>query len=389
MLSHFPTISGTVYAPRMSRPSPSHTIPPALTPPKPGTTFTRADAIAEEAIFAQSILRTQAAAVANVAHTLADTFHRAVDILETCAENSGTVLVTGLGKSGHIGAKISATLASLGVPSHPVHPTEAVHGDLGRFRASDAVICISASGETEEVVSLALTLRQDGLKIIAITAKGSASAATRPSLARAADVWLTLDLDQEAGHPEFLAPTSSTTATLALGDALALAVARRRRFTDADFAKRHPGGSLGGLLRPVMDVLRFRVSSSGNPDNRNSLPLIPHNLSVASALNQAAQAGRRPGAMLLVDPVTGALTGIFTDGDLRRLVLRDLRAMDEPIERVMTRSPRTLPHTALVRDAVHMVKEFRQDEIPIVDDLHRPVGLLDVQDLIAMRLVRE
>ncbi|HEX2837073.1 MAG TPA: KpsF/GutQ family sugar-phosphate isomerase [Phycisphaerales bacterium] len=337
----------------------------------------------DELAFAQSVLRAEAAAVADLAASLGPPFTRAVDLIVKCAESGGTVQVSGLGKSGHVGAKISATLASLGIPSHPVHPSEAAHGDLGRFRPTDLAVCISFSGETHEVVNLAAILKQDGVPIISIT--GDAGA--KSSLARLATTALTLPITHEAGAPQFVAPTSSTTATLALGDALALAAARRRNFTNHDFAKRHPGGSLGGLLRPVTDVMRWRVT----PGKSTSavLPVVDARLTVLEALKRAEAVGRRPGAMVLVDHTSGALAGIFTDGDLRRLIQRDAAAVARPISEVMTRSPRTLPDSAMVSDAVRLIREFRQDEIPIVDSRGRPVGMLDVQDLIAMRLVED
>jgi arabinose-5-phosphate isomerase len=329
------------------------------------------------------VVRSEAAVLADLADLLrgplAQAFNDAVDLIVACADSGGTVVVSGLGKSGLVGAKISATMASLGIPSHPVHPSEAAHGDLGRFRATDTVICISFSGETDEVVGLAGILRQDGVRLISIT--GGRPDAPTSSLERLATVRLTLGKFAEAGGMAFVAPTCSTTATLALGDALAVAAARRRHFTSEEFAKRHPGGALGGLLRPVTDVLRFEAG--------RNLPLVDQRLSVAAALGQAAELGRRPGAMLVVDQSTGRLSGIFTDGDLRRLVLRDAAELSRPIEAVMTRNPRTLAHTALVRDAVNMVREFRQDEIPVVDGDGRPIGILDVQDLIAMRLVKD
>lgn len=341
-----------------------------------------------ERTFVERLLGEEARAVGALAANVGPALHEAVDLLERCAEQGGTVLVTGLGKSGLVGAKISATLSSLGIPSHSVHPSEAAHGDLGRFRPVDTVVCISASGETEEVVNLALVLRQDNLPIIAITAgprpgfEGEGEQGDRrSSLERIATVCLKLGVASEAGTPEFVAPTSSTTATMALGDALALATARRRRFTHEDFARRHPGGALGGMVRPVTEVLRFVCGKN--------LPLIPHDVTVEEALRRAASAGRRPGAMVLVEPGTGRLTGIFTDGDLRRLVLRDPGELNRRIEEVMTRTPRTLGRSALVSDAVRMLREFRQDEVPVVDEEGRPVGLLDVQDLITMRLVRD
>lgn len=339
---------------------------------------------APERRFARDVLRAEAEAVSRLAESLDAEFHRAVDLIVRCADSGGTVLITGLGKSGLVGAKIAATLSSLGVPAHPVHPSEAAHGDLGRFRPTDTVLCISFSGETDEVVNLVSILRQDGLPIIAITGRRGAAGEPpdRPSsLERLATVALRLDVSEEAGAPGFMAPTSSTTATMALGDALALTAARRRNFTDADFARRHPGGSLGDLLRPVMEVVRFVAG--------RNMPVISHDATVGEALRRAAEAGRRPGALVLMEPRTGRLSGIFTDADLRRLILRDHRELDRPIEQVMTRQPRTLPDTALVRDAVRLVRENRQDEIPVVDADGRPVGLLDVQDLIAMRLVKD
>lgn len=341
----------------------------------------------EERAFAEDILRAEAAAVSGLLDSIGPEFHRAVDLIATCANSGGTVLVTGLGKSGLVGAKISATLASLGIPSHAVHPSEAAHGDLGRFRPTDTVICLSYSGETDEVVNLAAVLKQDGLPIVAMTGRASEAAKQRDSetagrgpssLERLATVCLSIGAMDEAA--EFAAPTCSTTAMLALGDALALCAARRRNFTDQDFAKRHPGGSLGGLLRPLTEALRFTVGKN--------LPLIPETDTVLQALERAEETGRRPGAMLIVDGA-GKLAGIFTDGDLHRLILRDRAELNKPIAAVMTKRPRSLPATALIRDAVKMVRESRLDEIPVVDAGGRPVGILDVQDLVAMKLVRD
>lgn len=329
--------------------------------------------------FAQRIIREQARAVADLAENLSEAFDRAVDVLDACAAKGGTVLVTGLGKSGLIGAKIAATFSSLGMPAHSVHPAEAAHGDLGRFRPCDAVIAISHSGETHEVINLVSVLRQDNLPIIAMTRGGTDEKAS--SLERLATITLAIGVRSEAGAPRFLAPTSSTTATLVLGDALALALAARRKFSDGDFARRHPGGTLGGLLRSVVDVLRFRVEDGFEP--------VAETLSTAEALRRADAKGRRPGALMIVDPQSGKLTGIFTDSDLRRLILKDTNSLERRIGEVMTKAPRTLPSTALVRDAVVMVRQYRQDEIPVVDEQGRPVGLLDVQDLIAMRLVSD
>ncbi|MDQ7014040.1 MAG: SIS domain-containing protein [Planctomycetota bacterium] len=362
----------------------------------------------DELDYARGVCHAEMRAIGATADLLGSPFLEAVSLIVRCAEAGGTVLVTGLGKSGLIGAKVSATLASLGIPSHPVHPAEAAHGDLGRFRSTDTVICLSRSGETDEVVNLAAILRQDGLPIISITGGTPTSQDSNPtkkdnpgrapsSLERLASVSLHLGDFDEAGTSETSptqgataptqAPTASTAATLALGDALALTAARRRRFTDADFARRHPGGTLGGLLRPVVDILRVRTG--------HNCPTVRETTPILDAI--AAGDGRRAGAVLVV-AADGTLAGIFTDADLRRKLSElgpgDDRAarggwMREPIESVMTRNPVSLPDSALVRDAVLLTRERRLDEIPIVDSQGRPIGVLDVQDLIAMRLVRD
>ncbi|MDZ4756000.1 MAG: KpsF/GutQ family sugar-phosphate isomerase [Phycisphaerae bacterium] len=297
-------------------------------------------------------------------------WHRALDILQTCR---GHVVVSGMGKSGLIGAKISATLASLGQPSHIVHPAEAVHGDLGRIRRDDVALLLSFSGETEEIVSLASILRADGVPRIGISAK------PQSSLARQCDVHINLGDIIEA-CPLQLAPTASTTAMLAAGDALALALARRRNFAADDFHKHHPGGMLGVGLKSVLEIMRFRVG--------HNISVIRDTSSVQAAIATAGE-GRRAGAVLLVD-AHGRLSGIFTDGDLRRLVNGgDFAALQRAISEFMTKHPHCLSINHLVRDAVQLVRERRLDEIPVVDADDKPLGLIDVQDLIAMRVVRD
>ncbi len=362
-------------------PAPQTTDKPASAPAPTGPHRTSSGG---EASYAGAVLNEESRVLAELAKAIAGpmapAFDTAVGLLDACVAKGGNVLVSGLGKSGLVGQKISATMASLGIPAHSVHPSEAAHGDLGRFRATDTVICISHSGETAEVVNLAAILRQDGLPIISIT--GTAfDQPSASSLEQLASVALRLGITREAGAPHYAAPTSSTTATMALGDALALAVARHRNFTDADFARRHPGGSLGGLLRPVTEAMRFVVGKN--------MQVFPDTLSVRDALREGEKSGRRPGAMLLIDSNSGKLTGLFTDGDLRRLILKDEKSLDHSIASIMTRSPRTLRSTDLVRDAVTLVREFRADELPVVDEQGRPVGILDVQDLIAQKLVQD
>lgn len=327
---------------------------------------------AAEADFARQVLQAEAAAVGAV--TVGPGFHDAADLIEACA---GSVVVSGLGKNSYIGQKLSATFASLGTPSHFMHPTEALHGDLGRIRATDVAVLLSFGGSTEEVVTLATLLKQDGVDVIALTGAESSD------LARLARVTLCVGPVAEA-CPHNLAPTASTTAMLALGDALALAVSRRRNFGVEDFRRTHPGGSLGRQLSPVMSVIRFKVGEN--------LPLVGEDRNVREAYelaeSHASKSGlRRAGALLIVD-AGGKLAGIFTDGDLRRALIEDgPDAWSAPIGGRMTASPRTLRDDALVRDAVQMVREHRIDEVPVVNEAGEPVGLVDVQDLMALKVI--
>ena len=297
---------------------------------------------------------------------------KAVDLLESC---KGHAVFCGMGKSGLIGAKLSATFSSIGQPSHVVHPSEAVHGDLGSIRRDDVVILMSFSGTTEEVVNLAAILRTDGIPRIGISTDDNTP------LAKLCDVHLAIGSLAEA-CPLNLAPTASTTALLAIGDALGLVLSRRRNFTADDFHKHHPGGMLGMGLRTITEIIRFKVGEN--------LPTIHEDSTVAASLKLArpSEGKRRAGAILLIND-QGKLTGIFTDGDLRRLVIDDPIPMERRIGDVATNNPRRLPSTALVRDAQQLVTEYRVDEIPIVDDENQPIGLIDVQDLIAMKVVSE
>lgn len=330
----------------------------------------------DEISLLEQVLRTEASAIERVAAAIvrdAETsaaWAAALDTLESC---HGHVVVSGMGKSGLVGAKISASFSSLGQPSHVVHPSEAVHGDLGRIRRGDAALLLSASGETEEVVALAGILKADGVPRIGISTKPGSG------LARLCDVHLPMGDIVEA-CPHNLAPTTSTTVMLAMGDALALALSARRNFAADDFHKHHPGGMLGLGMRPVVEVLRFRV-------DRN-LAVLADTTPVAEAIRPSGE-DRRAGAVLLVD-VDGRLSGIFTDGDLRRLVNREGAAgLARPIREVMTRSPVHLTSEQQVRDAVRLVRERRLDEIPVVDRDGRPLGLLDVQDLVTLKAVRD
>ncbi|MEX2544545.1 MAG: KpsF/GutQ family sugar-phosphate isomerase [Phycisphaeraceae bacterium] len=337
----------------------------------------------DELAFARRVLDAEAEAIRRIA--IDDAFTRAVELIVTSSQAGGSggggggssVIVSGLGKSGLIGRKLSATFASTGTPSQFLHPSEALHGDLGRVRRGDVVLLLSYGGSTEEVVTLAQLLKQDGVPIVAIVGQAGCD------LGRLATAALCVG-DVTEACPLNLAPTASTTAMLALGDALALAVSKRRQFGVEDFRKLHPGGGLGRQLTPVTEAMRFKAGLN--------LPLVARERTVEQAYAEAeqhAQASglRRAGALLIVDGA-GRLAGIVTDGDLRTALIRQgPEVWRGPIERIMTSDPTTLGDDALVRDAVRVVREHRFDEIPIVDGDGNPVGLIDVQDLAALKVI--
>ena len=328
---------------------------------------------AEQAELAQQVLDAEADAIRHV--RIDDAFHEAVDRI--LGAGDGGLVVSSLGKSGLIGQKLAATFASTGTPSHFMHPVEAMHGDLGKVRKGDAVLLLSHGGNTDEVVTLAELLKLDQVPVIVMVGRKDCD------LAKIADVTLLIG-DVTEACPHNLAPTASTTAMLALGDALALTVSRRRNFGVTDFQKFHPGGGLGRQLMPVVHAMRFKAG-----DNQ---PLIGLGLSVQQAYAKAEafakESGlRRAGALLIVDD-DGKLAGIVTDGDLRSaLINKGPDVWGGPIRELMTQNPTTLPDTSLVRDAVRIVRERRFDEIPVVDAEGKPVGLIDVQDLAALKVI--
>ena len=323
---------------------------------------------------ARQVLQAEADAVGSL--RVDDAFAQAAQLLAQTAREGGAVVVSGMGKSGLIGQKLSATLASVGVPSHFLHPSEAFHGDLGRVRRGDGVILISFGGGTEEVVSLAEVLRQDAVPMVALTRTHDSA------LGRLATHCLALGAMEEA-CPHNLAPTASTTATLAMGDALALCASRLLNFGAEDFYRFHPSGGLGKQMMPVAEAMRFKVGEN--------LPVVDEATSIQDAYAhvkaEADAAGlRRAGALLAVDK-DGKLAGIFTDGDLRRLVTEGRADLSRPLSEVITRSPRTLQVDQRVRDAVHIVRELRIDEVPVLDKDGKPVGLIDIQDLVTLKVI--
>ena len=312
--------------------------------------------------FGRSVLRAEAAALDAVLRRMGREFVQAVDRIHSC---EGDVVVTGVGKSGLIGQKISATLASTGTPSIYLHSAEALHGDVGRVRRTDLVLAVSFSGETEEVLRVVPVVRKIGAGLLSIT--GS----PKSRLAKWSDVALDLGRIAEA-CPLGLVPTSSTTATLALGDALAMTVSRRRNFSREDYALFHRGGSLGRQLMTVGEIMR----------KGREVPTVGPDTTVHAALRKVTGVGgARAGATLVVDK-RGRLTGIFTDGDLRRRLGEGKAFLDQPIRRVMTPSPITVTVATLVAEALRILKDRKIDEVPVLDSRGRPVGLLDVQDIL-------
>lgn len=311
----------------------------------------------------RAILQHEADALQRLAcHLDSEAFSDAVAAIEACR---GSVIVSGMGKAGLIGQKIAATLASTGTRSHYLHPAEAVHGDLGRIHHDDLVLLLSYSGETEEVVRLLAPLAEWKVPVIAITGR------PRSRLGRYAQMVLDIGEVEEAGSLR-LAPSTSTTAMLALGDALALVVSQHRGFTPVDFAKYHPGGSLGRQLARVQDVMR---------------PLdecrVGHQMqTVREVLVSVSRPGRRSGAILLTNSQQ-RLVGIFTDSDLARLLEQQHDSqLDQPIFQVMTCSPWTVECDTMMSAAIHIMKERKISELPVIDAAHRPLGLIDITDVV-------
>jgi len=306
----------------------------------------------------RNVIELESRALQQVAASLGKEFADAVRMIYAC---KGRVIVTGVGKAGIVGQKVSATLASTGTPSYWMHAVDARHGDLGRVLPEDIVLVLSNSGETE-VVQLLVPLKKINTKIIAITGNRAST------LAKYSDMVLDIGRIEEA-CPLGLAPTCTTTAMLALGDALALTLFKMRELTKEDYALYHPGGELGRKLIKVCDAMRI--------NERN--PVVPQSATVREAVKAMSTKGS-PGAVSLVDE-KGKLVGVFTDGDLRRQVLKaGPGLLDRPVCEVMTRNPRTVKADDLAAEAYRVMRECRIDNLPVVNDSGVPVGLIDVQD---------
>jgi arabinose-5-phosphate isomerase len=306
------------------------------------------------------VLATEAAAVAALEHRLGEDFARACRIMLAC---EGRIVVTGMGKSGHVGSKIAATLASTGSPSFFLHPGEAIHGDIGMITAKDVVLALSNSGETDELLTILPVLKRLDVPLIALTGNHAST------LARYASVTLDVSVPAEA-CPLNLAPTASTTAALAMGDALAVAMLEARGFTEQDFARSHPGGTLGRrLLLHVDEVMR----------RGDDLPAVGPETPLSAGLLEMSRKGL--GMTTIVDAERKVL-GIFTDGDLRRALDRQLDVHSTRMADVMTVRCKVARPRMLAAEAVHIMEAHRITALPVLDDDGTLVGALNVHDLL-------
>ena len=314
---------------------------------------------------ARRVLEIEADAVRALIGRIDGSFLKALRLVLAC---KGRVVVSGIGKSGHIARKIASTMASTGTPAFFVHAAEAGHGDLGMIRPEDIFVCISNSGESSELLAIVPLVKRQGAKLIAITGEAGST------LAREADVHLDAGVAQEA-CPLNLAPTASTTATLALGDALAVALLDARGFSEADFARSHPGGSLGRrLLTRVYDVMRRDAD----------MPTVPIEATLSTAVLEISR--KRMGMTAVVD-TAGRIAGIFTDGDLRRTVEKVTDLKSARIADLMSKAPRTIGPQALAVEAVELMERHMINQLLVAGEDGVLVGALDMHDLFRAKVV--
>ena len=306
------------------------------------------------------IVRIEAEAIAALESHIDQNFASAIDLILNA---KGRVILTGIGKSGIIARKIAATMNSTGTPSAFMHPSDAVHGDLGMVTPDDVVICISKSGDTAELRQLLPLVRDLGVKIIAMVGN------LNSPLSKQSDIALDISVKEEA-CPYDLAPTSSTTAALVMGDALAITLLQKRNFTKEDFAMFHPGGNLGKQLLLKVDALMI---------TGEDIQVVKEDVTLSDAIVEISS--KRLGATCIVDS-TGALRGILTDGDLRRLLQRTTNITDLTASQVMTRNPKTIHSHILAAQALKIMESYKITQLVVVDQEHHPIGMLHLHDLV-------
>jgi arabinose-5-phosphate isomerase len=318
--------------------------------------------------YARRVIESESEAIKGLVKVIDEDFARAAEMIYEC---TGSCIVSGIGKAGIIARKISATLASTGTPSHFLHPAEAVHGDLGRLRKEDIVIVLSYGGETDEVTRLINLVKQIEIPLISITGEKDTT------LSKHSDVVLSMGKLSEA-CPLGVAPSVSTTCMLALGDALALTVMKARNFSVEDYVRFHPGGSLGAKLMTVEQSMMFRLGEK--------LPTAGATDTIGAILKNTSDV-KRHGAVMVVDG-RGKLTGIITDGDIRRLMTKEGPAgFEKKAGDVMTKNCKRIRLDALAAEATAIFHKYRIDELPVVDAGDKPVGLIDVQDIVTIKVV--
>jgi arabinose-5-phosphate isomerase len=308
----------------------------------------------------KEIIRIEAEAIAALESRINGNFASAVDLIFNA---KGRVVLTGMGKSGIIARKIAATMNSTGTPSAFMHPSDAVHGDLGMVTHEDIVICISKSGDTAELRQLLPSIRQLGVKIIAITGNSNSL------LSKQSDIVLDISVKEEA-CPYDLAPTSSTTAALVMGDALAITLLQKRNFTQEDFAMFHPGGTLGKRLLLKVEMMMITGTN---------VPVVKENVSLSDAIIEISS--KRLGATCVIDN-TGVLCGILTDGDLRRLLQRTSNITNLTARQVMTQNPKTIRQNILAVQALEVMESFKITQLVVVDADQHPIGVIHLHDLV-------
>jgi len=314
---------------------------------------------------AREVLEIEAAAIQGLISRLDANFQRAVEVILGC---HGRVTVSGIGKSGHVARKIASTMASTGTPAYFVHPAEASHGDLGMVTRDDVFIALSNSGESAELLAIVPLIKRQGAKLIALTGNAGST------LAREADVHLYAGAEKEA-CPLNLAPTASTTAALALGDALAIALMQAKGFSRDEFARSHPGGSLGRrLLTHVRDVMR----------TGDGAPRVADSATLSEAILEMTRS--RMGITAIIDG-SGRIAGIFTDGDLRRALQKGADLNATPIKSIMTRNPRTISPDKLAAEAVQIMESHKVNQLLVADADQQLVGALNMHDLFRAKVI--
>ena len=312
--------------------------------------------------YPKEIISSEGQALINLAETLDDNFTKAVEKILDMSK-SGHIIVAGMGKAGFMGMKISGTFSSIGVPSFFLHPAEAIHGDLGRYTKDDLALILSNSGETDEIIKIIPTIKRIGCPIISI------SGSPQSTLAKHSDIHISIGKVAEVG-PMGLAPTTSAVLMLAIGDALAMTILKEKKLTPDQFAFYHPGGNLGRSLMQAHEIMR----------REESVCFVEENLTIKEVVKAYSKTPGRPGAAIVID-ANKKLIGIFTDGDLRRCLDKDLDFINTPVKEIMGKNPKFVYPDMLISEVLRVLTENKIDQVIVKDHNDIPLGLVDIQDL--------